>query len=265
METTLKNKRALITGSNNGLGEAIAKMLAKEGVAVIIHGRNEERAEKVVEEIRLEGGNAQVVLGDLSTDNGAKTVAKKSLEGGNIDILINNAGAYAHTGWMNTTPQDWITTYNLNVVSYIRMIQLILPSMKKNSWGRIINIGGGLGTQPLAIQPHYSASLAARHNLSVSLARELSGTGITSNVIAPGAIINPQTEQWLKTEAAKHNWGSNFDEIEKNAVRELVPNDRGRFGRPEEIAAAVLYLIGPHSDYVSGAILRVDGGTVKSI
>src|SRR5689334_9591730 len=105
METTLKNKRALITGSNNGLGEAIAKMLAKEGVAVIIHGRNEERAEKVVEEIRLEGGNAQVVLGDLSTDNGAKTVAKKSLEGGNIDILINNAGAYAHTGWMNTTPQ----------------------------------------------------------------------------------------------------------------------------------------------------------------
>lgn len=265
MNYQLKGKLALVTGSSSGLGEAIAKMLAQEGAEVIIHGRNEAKAANVAEEIRAAGGNATIVLGDLSTDYGAETVAKECLAMGNIDILVNNAGAYAHTGWMDTTPEEWKATYNLNVVSYIRMIQHLVHPMKKNGWGRIINIGGGLAVQPLAIQPHYSATLAARHNLSASLARELAGTGITSNVFAPGAILNPQVKQWLISQSPKHNWGEHFDDIEQNAVKQLVPNDRNRFGRPEEIAAAVLYLAGPYSDYVSGAIIRVDGGTVRSV
>ncbi|MEJ1242251.1 SDR family NAD(P)-dependent oxidoreductase [Chryseolinea sp. T2] len=265
MDYQLKGRRALVTGSSSGLGEAIAKMLAAEGVEVFIHGRDEKRATRVADEIRASGGLANIVLGDLSTDSGAEKVAKECLKPGNVDILVNNAGAYAHTGWMDTTPEEWKATYNLNVVSYIRMIQHLLPSMKKSGWGRIINMGGGLAVQPLAIQPHYSATLAARHNLSASLARELAGTGVTSNVIAPGAILNEQVKQWLVSQSPKHNWGVEFDEIEQNAVKQLVPNDRQRFGRPEEIAAAVLYLVGPYSDYVSGATVRVDGGTVKSV
>lgn len=265
MDLQLKDKRALITGSSAGLGEAIAKALAQEGAQVIIHGRNEERAEKVAEEIRLAGGQAEVALGDLSLDDGANAVAIAALKNGAVDILVNNAGAYAHTGWLDTTGEDWLKTYNLNVVSYVRMVHRLLPEMKRKNWGRIINIGGGLGIQPLAIQPHYSASLAARHNLSVSLARELAGTRITSNVVSPGAILNPGVAKWIITEAPKNKWGNSFDEIEKAAVKDLVPNDRNRFGRPEEIAAAVLYLAGPYSDYVSGALLRVDGGTVRSM
>lgn len=264
-EGKLQGRRALVTGSNAGLGEAIAIMLAKEGAAIFIHGRDAARAAQVAEAIRRDGGLAEVALGDLSTEAGADEVATACLAGGEIDILVNNAGAYAHTGWMDTSHEEWQATFNLNVVSYLRMIQRFVPGMKKKGWGRIVNIGGGLGVQPLAIQPHYSASLAARHNLSVSLARELAGTGITSNVVAPGAILNPQVAQWLMAEAPKHSWGNNFEEIESNAVKELVPNDSGRFGRPEEIAAAVLYLVGPHSDYVSGALLRVGGGTVKSV
>lgn len=265
MKLKLEGKRALVTGSSAGLGEAIAKALAREGAEVIIHGRNEERANIVCQSILAEGGKAEMALGDLSFDEGADNVAAVALKTGAIDILVNNAGAYAHTGWMDTSARDWLDTYNLNVVSYIRMVQRLLPEMKKKSWGRIINIGGGLGIQPLAIQPHYSATLAARHNLSVSLARELTGTGITSNVVSPGAIINPGVEKWLLNEASKHNWGNSLEEIETAAVKELVPNDQNRFGRPEEIAAAILYLVGPHSDYVSGALLRVDGGTVRSM
>ena len=265
MDLELKGKRALVTGSTGGLGEAIAKALAKEGAEVVIHGRHEERADKVAEAIRAAGGKAEIALGDLSFDQGAEAVATASLKNGAIDILVNNAGAYAHTGWLDTSTEDWLNTYNLNVVSYIRMVQQLLPEMKKKNWGRIINVGGGLGIQPLAIQPHYSASLAARHNLSVSLARELAGTGITSNVVSPGAIINPAVEKWLINESAKHNWGNSLKEIEPAAVKELVPNDCNRFGRPEEVANAVLYLVSPHSDYVSGALLRVDGGTVRSI
>jgi NAD(P)-dependent dehydrogenase (short-subunit alcohol dehydrogenase family) len=137
--------------------------------------------------------------------------------------------------------------------------------MKEQGWGRVINIGGGLGIQPIGDLPHYNASLAARHNLSVSLARQLSGTGITSNVVAPGAIMNPGVEQWLRQAAPQKGWGTELAEMERNAVKELVPNDARRFGRQEEVAAAVVYLASPYADYVSGALLRVDAGTVRSI
>lgn len=265
MDLHVRGKRALITGSSAGLGEAIAHMLSSEGVEVIIHGRHTERVNQVANAIRKQGGMAHTAIGDLSTDEGADTVASSALKTGPIDILVNNAGSYTHSSWMETSPKDWLDSYNTNVVSYVRMVQRLLPSMKEKGWGRIIHIGGGLGIQPFAGHPHYNATLAARHNLSVSLARELSNTGITSNVIAPGAIMNPQVEKWLIDESTKYNWGNTLEEIEQAAVKQLVPNDRGRLGRPQEIAAAVLYLVGPHSDYTSGALLRVDGGTVRSI
>jgi NAD(P)-dependent dehydrogenase (short-subunit alcohol dehydrogenase family) len=114
-------------------------------------------------------------------------------------------------------------------------------------------------------QPHYNATLAARHNLAVSLARELAGTGVTSNVVAPGAMLVDASRQLLTDLAAEHGWGEDWSEIERNAAREFVPNDIGRFGRPEEIAGAVAYLCSPYADYISGANLRVDGGTIRNV
>ncbi|SFO46442.1 Short-chain dehydrogenase [Chitinophaga sp. YR627] len=265
MDYKLAGRRALVTGSSAGLGEAIAIMLADEGVHVIVHGRNEERTNAVVQRIIAAGGTAEAALGDLSTDEGADKVASLALAGGPVDILVNNAGYYAHTSWSNTSCQDWMDVYNVNVISYVRMIQRIVPTMKGQGWGRVINIGGGLGIQPISDLPHYNASLAARHNMSVSLARQLAGTGITSNVVAPGAIMNPGVEQWLRNAAPQKGWGTDIAEMERNAVKELVPNDARRFGRQEEVAAAVAYLSSPYADYVSGALLRVDAGTVRSI
>jgi NAD(P)-dependent dehydrogenase (short-subunit alcohol dehydrogenase family) len=265
MDYKLTGKRALVTGSSAGLGEAIALMLATEGVHVIVHGRNEDRTNAVVQQIIQSGGSAEAALGDLSTDEGADQVASAALANGPVDILVNNAGYYGHTSWSNTTTQDWMDVYNVNVISYVRMIQRIVPTMKHQGWGRVINIGGGLGVQPINDLPHYNASLAARHNMSVSLARQLSGTGITSNVVAPGAIMNPGVEQWLRNAAPQKGWGTDIEEMERNAVKEIVPNDAQRFGRQEEVAAAVAYLASPYADYVSGALLRVDGGTVRSI
>ncbi|BAV07232.1 Short-chain dehydrogenase [Filimonas lacunae] len=265
MNYNLAGKRALVTGSSAGLGEAIAIMMAAEGIHVIIHGRNAERAQAVMQQIIDNGGSAEIALGDLATDEGADSVAQAALAAGPVDILVNNAGFYAHTSWSNTSTADWLEVYNVNVVSYVRMIQRIVPTMKKQGWGRVINIGGGLGVQPINELPHYNASLAARHNMSVSLARQLSGTGITSNVVAPGAIMNPGVEQWLRNAAPQKGWGTDIAEIERNAVKDLVPNDANRFGRQEEVAAAVLYLSSAYADYVSGALLRVDGGTVRSI
>ncbi|EOD63625.1 SDR family NAD(P)-dependent oxidoreductase [Amycolatopsis vancoresmycina] len=258
MDLEIAGKRALVTGSSAGLGEAIARLLAAEGAAVVVHGRNAARAEKVAASI----GAAGVTLGDLSTDAGADAVASAA---GDVDILVNNAGAYDHLGWADATPADWTAMYEANVVSAVRLIHRCVPGMRERGWGRVIQIGGGLAIQPLAMQPHYTATLAARHNLAVSLARDLAGTGVTSNVVSPGAILVDSVRELLTEIAPAHGWGTEWQDIERAAARNLVPNDIGRLGRPEEIAAAVGYLVSPAAAYVSGATIRVDGGTIRSV
>ncbi|ONI78530.1 short-chain dehydrogenase [Kribbella sp. ALI-6-A] len=265
MDLQLRQRRALVTGSTSGLGEATVRMLAAEGAAVVVHGRNADRAHAIADQITAAGGHASVAVGDLTTDTGADAVAEGAVAGGPVDILVNNAGAYEHLKWDEATPNIWASTYNQNVISGVRMIQRLVPAMRERGWGRVITIGGGLGGQPMNTHPQYNATLAARHNLAVSLARELKGTGVTSNVVAPGAILVPAVRKLLMEVADERGWGSTWPEIEENCVREVVPNDANRFGHPDEIAGAVAYLCGPLADYISGASLRVDGGSVRGV
>jgi 3-oxoacyl-[acyl-carrier protein] reductase len=264
MDLQLKGTRALVTGSSSGIGLEIARLLAAEGV--VVHGRDRARTEAAAHEI----GAAGVAIGDLTTDAGADAVAEAVTSAlaaavrAEVDILVNNAGGYAHRSW-EATPAEWAETYESNVVSGVRMIQRFVPGMRERGWGRVIQIGGGLAEQPVAAQPDYNASLAARHNLAVSLAQELAGTGVTSNVVAPGAIRVPAVERMFTAAAPARGWGEDWESIERGAVRDLVPNDMGRLGRPKEIAAAVAYLAGPLADHVSGAVLRVDGGTIRGV
>ncbi|MFI8524940.1 SDR family NAD(P)-dependent oxidoreductase [Promicromonospora sukumoe] len=263
MDLNLSGKRALVTGSSAGLGEATARFLAAEGAAVVIHGRDEGRVESVVEGVRAAGGDATAVLGDLSTDEGAAEVARAATADGPVDVLVNNAGFYRHLSWTDASPQEWADTYNVNVVSGVRMIQHLVPAMRERGWGRVITIGGGLALQPMSTHPQYNATLAARHNLAVSLARDLAGSGVTSNVVSPGAILVDATQELVTGIGPARGWGSTWEEILPNAVEALIPNDRGRFGKPDEIAAAVAYLCSDLAEYVSGATIRVDGGLIK--
>lgn len=264
MNLDLQGRRALITGSSSGLGEATARMLAAEGAAVVIHGRNKDRAEAVAAAIRQAGGMAATALGDLATDEGAAEVAWQATADGAVDILVSNAGFYRHLSWADATPAEWNDTYNVNVVSGVRMIQHLVPAMRERGWGRVITIGGGLASQPMNNHPQYNATLAARHNLAVSLARELKGTGVTSNVVSPGAILVEATKELVTQIGPSRGWGETWDEIQPNAVQALIPNDQERFGEPHEIAAAVAYLCSTHAQYVSGATIRVDGGLIRS-
>lgn len=264
MDLQLIGRRALVTGSTSGLGEATARLLAREGAEAVVHGRDVDRARTVADAIVQDGGVASIAIGDLSTDDGADRVAAEALAGGVIDVLVNNAGAYEHLSWSEATPDVWLQTYQVNVVSGVRMIQRLVPAMRERGWGRVVTIGGGLGLQPFGSHPHYNTSLAARHNLAVSLARDLTGTGVTSNVVSPGAILVPSVREFLTKLSPERGWGETWEEIEPRSVREIVPNDRERYGRADEIAGAVAYLCGPHADYVSGATLRVDGGSVRS-
>lgn len=269
MDLRLAGKRALVTGSSSGIGEVIVKQLAAEGVAVVVHGRDESRTNAVAEAIRTSGGKAEVALGDLTNDAGADAVAAAALAGGPIDILVNNAGVIAGASgflsWTEATSADWAQKYNINVIAAVRMIQRLVPQMRERHWGRVIQIGGGLSQQPQAAGADYHATLAARHNLAVSLARELKDTGVTSNVVSPGAILTEQAQALLTHMAQAHGWGETWEEIERNVTQHMAPNDVGRLGRPEEIAAAVAYLASPVADYVSGATIRVDGGTIRSV
>jgi 3-oxoacyl-[acyl-carrier protein] reductase len=265
MDLQLNGRLALVTGSSSGLGEAIAAMLAAEGATVVVHGRDAARTEAVAKAIRDGGGRASAAVGDLATDAGADAVAAAAQAIGPVDILVNNAGTYPHLSWTEASVDDWRAACEANVISGVRMIQRLVPGMRGRGWGRVIQIGGCLAVQPTAAQPQYTATLAAQHNPAVSLARELAGTSVTSNVVAPGAIAVDVVHDLLTRIAPAHGWGSTWEEIERAATERMVPNDVGRLGRAEEIAGAVAYLASPFADYVSGATLRVDGGTIRSV
>ncbi|MFE0631942.1 SDR family NAD(P)-dependent oxidoreductase [Streptomyces sp. NPDC058864] len=260
MNLHLNGKRALVTGSSSGLGEEIARVLAAEGAAVVVHGRDEARATAVAESIRDKGGEADVAIGDLSTDAGADAVASAA-GGAPVDILVNNLGTYDPTAkWLTTAPAEWSDIYNTNVVSSVRTIQRFVPGMLERGWGRVIQVSSVLAHLPAASQPHYAATNAARNNLATSLARELKHSGVTSNALAAGGILTPTAQRHLTGLGQENGWGETWEEIEPALVAALAPNDVGRIGRPQEYADLVAFLASPLSGYITGATLRVDGG-----
>ena len=268
MDLQLKNRRALVTGSTGGIGAAIARMLAAEGATVVIHGRNAEAAERVANEVRAAGGRAAVALGDLSTDADADAVATAALAAfGGIDILVNNAGSYEQVGWMETTPEKWAGMFNHDVLSMVRMIRHLSPGMRQSGWGRIVQIASSAAMQPYSHGPDYSAVKAAIVNLTVSLSKDLAGSGVTAVTVSPGPILTKGFEALWRTYAKDNgkDWGEDWDGIERNVVREVLPNPSGRVGRVEEVAALVALIASQYGGYINGANLRVDGGYVTGV
>jgi NAD(P)-dependent dehydrogenase (short-subunit alcohol dehydrogenase family) len=267
MDLQLRGKRAVVTGSSSGIGEAIAKSLAAEGVAVIVHGRRPAEAKRVAAEITAKGGKAVVALGDLATDAGADAVAKTANEAlGGVDILVNNAGAFPQKPWLESTAAEWNDLYNQNVGSMVRIITRLVPGMKQRRWGRVISLASCVAVMPFPGFASYSATKAANLNLAVSLAKDLAGTGITSNAVSPGMIVTPGVEDMLKAMAPQYGLPpDDFAALEQFAVKNMVPNPSARLGRVEDIAAAVTFLCSPLAGYINGANIRVDGGTVPTM
>jgi len=260
MELGIQGKRALVTGSSAGIGEAIAKSLAREGVKVVIQGRNEKELARVAKEIEQSGGSVTVTKGDLANQSDAERVAEQALSAfGGIDILVNNAGAYDQRDWWETPPEDWLSMYNNNVVSMVRIIKGVVPQMKSRGWGRVIQIASVAGVQPVASMPHYAATKSANIVMTVSLAKEMGDSGVTVNTVSPGPILTPGVETLFRAAAKENGWGDDWDGIEKRVVGQFgIP--LGRFGKPDEIASAVLFLASERAAFIQGANIRVDGG-----
>ena len=260
MDLGISGRRALVTGSSSGIGAAIARMLAAEGCAVIVHGRNRKRTEAVADEI----GAAGIAVGDLSRDEDADAVAAAA---GEVDILVNNAGGTeASKPWFETNEADWLATFQANTVAAVRLIKRLVPGMRVRGWGRIIQIASAAASQPVPFGPDYCAAKSALVNLSVGLAKELAGTGVTVNSVSPGIVRTPAVERWANQVNAAYGWGErDFAAIERRLASEVVLVPVGRIGRTDEIAHAVCLLAAENGGYITGANIRVDGGQNQGV
>ena len=267
MDLQLTGRRALVTGSSSGIGEGIARMLAHEGCAVVVHGRNRERAERVAADI----GAAGVAVGDLSSDEGAAAIhaAAVAALGGTVEILINNAGGSA-TGNTSKAPvaiaaNDWIANYHANMLPAVRLCGLAVPDMAAARWGRVVNVSSAVAVQPNNLGADYSGAKAALNNFTVSLAGSLKGVGVTVNTLSPGVIM---VDGLIRFGRQRYNDPEmSIEDITQRLAAERVFDlpPAGRLGTTEDLAVVACMLASPRSGFITGANYRVDGGQIRSV
>jgi 3-oxoacyl-[acyl-carrier protein] reductase len=266
LDLLLEGKRALVTGSTSGIGRAVAVTLAGEGVVVAVHGRDPERAEETAAAIAGSGGKAVVALGDLSTGDGRDAVARRvESELGGIDILVNTVGGSVNDGWTAAAPADWVAMFNLNVLSAVGLIGAFTPGMRARGWGRVIQIGSAAGPNPLGSMAGYGAAKAAVANMSVSLAKDLAGSGVTANTVSPGPTLTEGWREFALSFARSQGMGEDFEAARSALMSGPLANPSGRLAEPGEVAALVALVASPLAASINGANLRIDGGYTPTV
>ena len=265
MDLQLAGKRALVTGSSSGIGAEIARMLAAEGIGVVVHGRNAEGTQSVVRQIEDAGGRAAIALGDLMTEDGKAAVIDATGRAfGGVDILVNNAGGASTRAWFETTGEEWTDSYRQNTLPAVALAQAFVPGMRERGWGRCIQISSRNAISAYAEFGPYGAAKAALNNLTLSLSKALAGTGVSSNGIMPGLIYTPLVEDWFKTLARQQ--GSYDPAIGRDfAIKNVLRQTVGRIGDAKDIAFAVCMIASPLNDFMTGTTFRVDGGATPTI
>ncbi len=238
---------AVVTGSAQGIGKAIAKKLAEDGANVVISDINEELARKTAEEISALGVQAIAVKTDVSKPGDAEKLIAATVEKfGKIDYLVNNAGITRDNLSIRMSEQEWDMVLNINLKGVFLCSQQAAKAMMKKRFGRIVNIASVSGILGTAGQANYASSKAGVMALTKTMARELGARNITVNAIAPGFIITEMTDQ--------------LPEKVKEEYLKQIPLKRG--GTPEDIANVVAFLVSPAAAYITGTTLNVSGGMV---
>lgn len=242
----LENKVVIVTGGTRGIGRAIANMFAEYRAVVVVVGRNEERAVRVVKEIKSHGSDGIYFLGDLADDGFCAEVCDETAEKyGKIDVVVNCAGLLTKSKIEDITRDEWDMILGSNLSSCFFMSQKAIPYMKRAGAGRIINISSNAGRMGgYENSQSYTASKGAIISITMGMARQLAGDGITVNVVCPGT---------TESEMSKL-----YDEGTRKRLIDRIP--LGRFAQPEEVAAAVCFLASKNAAYITGAIIDVNGG-----
>jgi 3-oxoacyl-[acyl-carrier protein] reductase len=238
----LTGKTALVTGATGGIGAAIARVLHKAGATVAISGTRAA----VLDEIKAElGERVHVIPCNLSdAADVEKLVPAAEAAMGSVDILVNNAGITRDGLAMRMKDEDWNAVIDVNLTAGFRLARAAMRGMMKKRWGRIVNITSVVGVTGNPGQANYVASKAGIIGLTKSLAQELASRNVTVNAVAPGFIATPMTDV--------------LNDKQREGILGRVP--AGRLGSPDEIAAAVLYLVSDEAGYVTGQTLHVNGG-----
>jgi len=245
----LDGKVAVITGSARGIGEAIARRFAAEGAAVVVSAIHIEGAIRVAREIRDQGGQAIAIKADVSKKAQVQELVRRTIVSfGTIHILVNNAGIIRRGGVLDTTEEDWDSVQEIDLKGVFLCTQAVLPQMLKQRYGKIINLAS-VAAFGIKTQASYGAAKAGVVSLTKSTAREAGPYGINVNGIAPGRITTDMIYFGRTKEEA--------DGVIESGKRSSV---LGRIGKPEDIAGLALFLASDASSFMTGQIIRMDGG-----
>ena len=261
MDLQLKGKLALVTGSTAGIGLAIATTLAREGARVIINGRSKAAVDDVVVSLKSStGGHLHGFAGDLSVASSAEQLMREYPD---VQILVNNLGIFEPKPFEQIPDADWLRFFDVNVLSGVRLARLVLPSMRRANWGRIIFISSESGVQIPSEMIHYGVTKTAQLAVSRGLAEALAGSAITVNSILPGPTKSRGVGEFVGNLAKAS--GRSFADFEKEFFEKVRPTSLiKRFAEPEEVASLVAYVASPLASATTGAALRVDGGVIRS-
>jgi 3-oxoacyl-[acyl-carrier protein] reductase len=265
MNLGLENKVALVLASSKGLGLACAKEFYKEGVNVVICSRSEENLEKAKEKIEklksINSSNRVIqIITDLRIEDQIKDLVSRTLElFGRIDILLHNAGGPPSGSIDEINDEDWMNSINLNLQSFIKIAQLVVPVMKKQKFGRIIAITSVSVKQPLNNLVLSNTTRLGVVGFAKTLANEYGKYNILVNVVCPGPTLTDRMKELINNTV--QNTGQTYEEVEKNWID---PIPLGRLGKPEELANLVVFLASEKASYITGTVIQVDGGFVRS-
>lgn len=236
-------KRALVTGGSGALGAAISRLLAAQGLSILVHANgNLAAAETVVADIKSAGGSATAIAFDVTNGPATRQTLGQILQHGPIQVLVNNAGIHDDVVMPGMQPEQWSRVIDVSLNGFFNVTQPLLMPMLRTRWGRIISVSSVAALMGNRGQSNYAAAKAGLHGASKSLALELASRGVTVNVVAPGIIASPMADQVFG----------------KELIEQMVPMKRA--GTPHEVAALVGFLASDQAGYISGQVISINGG-----
>ncbi|MFT4026607.1 MAG: SDR family oxidoreductase [Novosphingobium sp.] len=253
MDLNIAGRKALVLGGNRGMGLAIAQSLSAEGVEIALAARDRSALESAAETL----GGARAFTVDLSNTASLDGFAGQV---GPVDILINNTGGPPYGSAIGRGVGDWEDSFRGMSLSIIKLTDLFLPAMRANRWGRIVTVVSAGAVQPIPVLGISNTLRAGLIAWSKSLANEIAGEGVTANILMPGRVATDRVR--LTDEATAQREGLTVAEVEQRSWSQIPV---GRYAEPDEIAAVVTFLCGQPASYMTGSVVRVDGGIVRHV